>query len=439
MLTRLSRSLVVIAVPILVLALPKREPSLSTRVERFFSPLVASRDFSGVVLVSRGDTVLVRQAYGMADFELGVPVTTGTRFRIASITKTFTGAAVAMLAEGGKLSLQDSLSKFLPDFPNGEKIQIRHLLLHESGVGNPDSEPCDAVTLEELVAQIAAKPLAFSPGTNSRYSNGGYALLARVIEKATGRRWEEFLREEIFRPLSLTATCVDDPEPLLPKRARGFAPGPREHDLINAPCSSAQGAIGSGALISTADDLMRWARAVRNERLFRRSALEHPYGWGVRSYDGRRAIEQSGIVKGAISYLAVYLDDDVTVVVLSNVQSGLGEQIGKAVGRLAFGLDPPRIDPSPAGQFSTARERYGWLGQYRNANIGSFRLVDRNDALYQVWGDSRQGSYVRSTGPDSGFNAQDSAQMQAARDPAGSVTSIRISFGGSPPQAFDRQ
>jgi CubicO group peptidase (beta-lactamase class C family) len=373
-----------------------------------------------------------------ANWEPGVPTTPRTRFRIASITKTFTGAAVVMLAERGKLSLQDPLSRFIPEFPSGEKIRIRHLLLHQSGVGNPESEPCDDVALDGLVAQIARKPLSFPPGTSSLYSNGGYALLARVIEKASGRPWEDFLREEIFRPLSLTETCRDRMDKIVPNRAEGYVPGPGPLRLVNAPCTSAEGAIGSGALLSTAGDLRVRARAVRNQRLFRRTALEHPYGWGIRTYFGRAAIEQSGIVNGAASYVAAYLNDDVYVVVLSNVQTGLVDQVGKGLGAIALGAAPPVLTASPDARPATDEERLRWVGRYANASIGAFTVDERMGELYQRWEGARFRSYIALLNDRSAHNAQESAAMQPIRDQEGGIKAIQVSWGGSTPQEFQR-
>ena len=405
---------------------------LTAKIDHFLEPLVRAHEFSGVVLVTRADKTLVARGYGKANWEFDAPMSMETLFRIASITKTFTGAAVVILAERGRLALKDPLSKYLPDFPKGDKIQIRHLLLHESGVPNPDSRPCSDVTLDEVVSELAKKPLWFEPGTNSGYSNGGYALLAKVIEVVTGRRWEDVLRDEIFVPAGLMATARDSDEAIVPLRAGGYVPGPSPLGLLKARCDSTRGLFGSGALLSTASDLQRWARVVRKETLFKRTALEYPYGWGVRKYYGRDAIEQSGISHGAASYLAEYFKDDVTIVVLSNVQTGVVDDIGKGVAALTFGIGPSPLKAAPRAVAATSALRKPWLGDWKNANIGTFHLVERNGSLYQTWEASIDGSYVFITGEHAAFNTQESGAMELAGD------TLRISWGNGKPVEFKR-
>jgi len=393
------------------------DAQLAKRVDGYLMPLVKSHDFNGVVLVARGNDVLVQKAYGQADFDLKVPLTTRSRLRIASITKVFTGAAIVILAERGKLAFTDPLSKFVPEFPNAEKIQIRHLLLHASGVGNPTSQSCSSATLDDLVVELAKKPLAFEPGTKGQYSNGGYALLAKVIEKASGKRWNEFLRDEIFRPLHLDDTLIDSETAVIPSRARAFVPGAGSDGVEHAKCSGAWAAIGSGALLSSAGDLHRLARAVRNETLFKRTTLEHPYGWGTRKYFDRAAIEQSGEINGSTSYLATYLHDDVYVVVLCNLQRGSLTDVGKGLAALLLGAEPPKLTPSPATVASTAEERKRWLGKFfSESQRYGVELMERNGALYLRFGNSPDTVFIASTGPSKAYNRQNSMVMELSDD-----------------------
>jgi D-alanyl-D-alanine carboxypeptidase len=223
---------------LLAVRLSAADAPLPTKVDAYLAPLVASHDLNAVVLIARGDKPVVQRAYGMASFELGKPLDASSRFRIASITKTFTAAAIVILIERGKLSYDDRLSKFEPAFPNAEKITIRQLLLHRSGVPNPDLEPCSGATLNDVVANLAKKKLWFEPGTSGGYSNGGYAMLAHVIEKASGKPWETFLRDEIFTPLHLDATMRDAEELLVPGRASGYAAGPGGEEALSMSMES---------------------------------------------------------------------------------------------------------------------------------------------------------------------------------------------------------
>lgn len=412
-----------------------RDAKLAGRVDDYLAPIVKSGDFNGAVLIARGGQIVVRKNYGQADWDLHAPLVMRSRFRIASITKTFTGAAVATLAERGKLSFTDPLSKYLPDFPNGQKILIRHLLLHEAGVGNPGTPTCANVALADLIADLSKRPLSFEPGTKSSYSNGGYVLLAAVIEKASGKAWQDFLRDEIFKPLHLDDTVMDSETAVIPMRVHGFVPGSGAAGVEHAVCEGAWGAIGSGALLSSAGDLYRWGRAVRNDTLFKRTALEYPYGWGERKYFERRAIEQSGEVNGSTSYLAAYLDDDLYVVVLSNLQGGTLTDIGKGLAALALGVEPPPLKPSPAVLPSTAEERGRWVGRYENKTQGySIELTEKGGALYLRWGDSPATVFISSTGRSKAFNRQNSVAMELSA--RADVITMRWSEGI--PQVFNR-
>lgn len=304
-------------------AAPPSASELTARVDAYFAPIVANHDFSGAVLVARGDRVLVDRAYGLADPELGVPSTTSNRYRVASLTKTFTAAAIVMLAEQGALRLDDKLARFLPEFPRAGEITLLHLLSHSGGLGDPDYRQGfrERIGLAELVQRIGARPRLFEPGAEARYSNAGFNVLARVVEVASGTTYDEFLRRRIFGPLGMTASGNIDDESIVPGRVRGFLPGPPPAGVVNAPWSDVGFSIGSGSLVSTTADLHRWARAVETERLYRRSALGYPYGWGRLGADRRAGLEQTGLGTGFTASLAIWFADSLSVVVLGNVES----------------------------------------------------------------------------------------------------------------------
>src|ERR1700730_5451873 len=158
----------------LLLALPSvgyAQKSIQSKLDAYLAPYLAVKDFSGVALIAKGDTILAEKAYGMADVERKVPNRIGTAFRIASLSKTFTAAAIAMLIERGKVNLDDPLARYIPDFPNGEKITVKHLLLHKSGVGQLDSPELqlNCSTTSELVARLEKVPPLFAPGTGGQY------------------------------------------------------------------------------------------------------------------------------------------------------------------------------------------------------------------------------------------------------------------------------
>ncbi|MBV8519441.1 MAG: beta-lactamase family protein [Acidobacteria bacterium] len=428
------RKLLLAAALVASLPLTAATLPLDNKVDRYLAPLVKSGELHGVVLVARGDAVLARRVYGKADWDLNAPLAPESRFRVASITKTFTAAAITLLADQHKLAYDDPLSKFIPDFPNADKIHIRDLLLHRSGVPNPDAPSCGTATLDDLVAELAKEPLWFEPGKGSGYSNGGYALLARVVERASGESWDAFLRRHLFEPLALTETSVDRRADIVPNRARGFVPASGAAGVEHAGCEGAWAAIGSGAVVSSARDLLKWARAVRDETLFKRRALEYPYGWGVRKYFDHAAIEQSGILGGFASYLAVYPDDDLYVVVLANVQTGALVDAGKGLAALALGAEPPKLAASPPIVNATAEERRRWVGRFRNENIATVELTDRDGVLRLRWGNSPETVFIGSTGPAAAYDREDSVAMELASG----GDALRMRWGSGEWQEFKR-
>ena len=224
-------------------------------VDAYLRPLVADRNFFGTVLVSRGGRVLIERAYGFANIELSVPTTTSTRYAIGSLSKTFTAAAILMLRDGRKLSLSDPVGRFISGLPYGERVTIEQLLTHSAGV--PDyylfpeyfARRSQPISLDEIVALLAKKPLDFEPGSKSNYSNSGYVLLAAVIEKASGVRYADFLRTQVFEPLAMRNSGDLSVSGLIENLATGYDPG-FEPELLQRPVSvDPSWLVGSGSSI----------------------------------------------------------------------------------------------------------------------------------------------------------------------------------------------
>lgn len=412
---------------------------LATAADAYFAPLVASREFAGTVLVARGDRILLERGYGLANAELGVPNAPETVFRVASISKTFTAAAIAILVERGAVRYGDTLSRHLPDFPAGHRITIRQLLLHSSGVPNPDYEriATSRVSLAELIATFKDKPLQFEPGTQGQYSNAGYILLAAVIERASGMSYAEFLAKHIAGPLGLVATMPDVQESVIPLRASGYVPGPPPAGVENVAWYDMSAMTGSGSLISTARDLHRWARAIHRETLFRRTTLPYPFGWGVRKYFGRDMIEQSGNLDGFTSYVGVYLADSTYIVCLTNIEAGLNVRCGKDLAAMAFGEPYERVEPVMAR--SDVRLTAADAGLYSAAGTGTFHLLVDGGRSYVRWSTARTAHYGRAIGRDSLAIIADRSVIALERDASGRVVAVSRSWGGSPPVRFVRQ
>jgi CubicO group peptidase (beta-lactamase class C family) len=348
--------------------------SISAQVDRYVQPLVEMRDFSGVVLVARSGHVIVRRAYGLASQELGVAATPRTVYGIGSISKTFTAAAIILLAQQGKLSLDDPVAKFLPAFRPDDKITIKQLLAHESGLQDYFNFPeysahrAEPVTLDAFVALAGTRPLDFPPGTKSSYSGSGYKVLAYLIERISGEPYASFVSRHLFAPLHMKQSGDLTDHDLVEGLAPGYDPGLPPRRLQPAAYESRTWLEGNGSLYSTADDLYRWAEATRGDAPVHWSRLAYPYGWGKRTRFGRDSVEQSGrIAIGYVAYLAVYPKDDVVIVVLSNIQAAVAEQMGIDLAALVFGghYDVPKKRPAAnESELSPYAGRYDFGGGF---------------------------------------------------------------------------
>jgi len=293
------------------------------------------------VLVSHRGRTLLRKGYGLANVELGVPVTPEHVFRIGSITKQFTAVAALMLADEGRLSLDDEITRFFPDWPtHGHRITVEHLLTHTSGIRSYTSmsefmaETRRDVPLNELIAGFRDQPMDFAPGTEFLYNNSGYVLLGAIIEQVSGRSYAAFLRERIFEPLGMHDTRYEDARALLPRRASGYS-APSGGDVRNAEYLSMSLPHAAGALVSTVDDQLRWQKAVAEGRLLRAETWHraftpvrladgrssgYGYGWFVGTAAGAQSVEHGGDINGFASDALWIPTAELHVIVLSNAE-----------------------------------------------------------------------------------------------------------------------
>ena len=248
-------------------------PRIATEIEKHAASLAAEDSFSGVVLVAKADKIVVNRAYGLADQQWKAPNRTDTLFHMASVGKMFTAAAVLKLASEGKVSLDDTLAKWVPEYPHPEaaKITLKHLLTHSAGIGDWDGRQ---VRGEKSGAELAAtmtEPLQFEPGAHFNYSNAGFVLLQAAIEKATGKGFADALQQLVFAPAGMRRTGLWPVTAIVPNRATGYL-RPEDDPLGLGPRYSNEqflgyGANGSGGEYSTAADMLAFNRAIATGKL----------------------------------------------------------------------------------------------------------------------------------------------------------------------------
>lgn len=399
------------------------------RYDHQIQAYVHNGDFSGSVLVARDGRILFQKSYGMANQEWGVPNSEKTKFHIASVTKTFTAAAILQLERDGKLKLDDPLSKYIPDFLNGERITIEQMLTHSSGLPDFYSLPeypqrkYQQVTLADLIAWVKTKPLDFLPGSKSSYSNTGYAFLAYIIEKASGKAYHQFLAEEILKPAGLKDTGDFRDDVIISNRASGYQPGFGDHGLRNAPAYDKTILTGSGSLYSTTADLYQWCRVVEAGKFFNVHDMSRAFGWGARETKSKhKYIEQSGRDPGFSSHIALFPDDRLIVVVLGNLEDAAVNNIADDLASIALGQDAamPDVRPKAASSVSHPEE---FAGTYE---VNPKFLLDIRTEDSRLYLRGTGGDYLplEATGKDTFFYRQLYVKVGFRRDKSGRIEAL---------------
>lgn len=428
------------------MARPADDAALRRQAGAILAEDIASNAPGVSVLIAQDDQILYRTARGSANLELGVPLSPNQVFRIGSITKTFTAAAILKLAAAGKLSLDDPLSKFLPDFPNGGHITLAELLDHTAGVSDAwDADPTKPQSTSSLVSLIAGHAPDFAPGTAWAYSNSGYLLLGAVIEKVTGQPWHAAIHNLFARQLGLSQTAYYTDEAVVLGSVVGYSQDDRGQ-VIHAPYASISGPGAAGALASTVDDLFHWMRALATGRALPLRLYEAmssakattagapvPYGYGLMlgTVRGEPVVEHNGGIEGFASQLTYFSKQHVTVVVLANTDTrslnprSLAHRLGAlAIGRPYIELHPLKPDD---------RHRQELCGTYR-IDATAKRTISIEDGTLLV---QREGGPKRPLAMAQGdrlfFPHDGTDYFQIIRNAQGSIIALDFYADGTSP------
>lgn len=362
-----------------------------------------------VVAIARGNNTVYRRAFGQADLENAIPATAEMVFPIGSITKTMTGLCAMQLVAAGKIGLDDPASRWIDGLPAPVgAIRLRNLLDHTSGLvsyldvpGFPrDSQR--PFTRDEIVGWFKDVPLQFAPGTRWSYTNSGTYLMGLVIEKASGMDYASYVKEHVFAPFGMTRSSLDGWRTLIPGRARGYMPA--RDGLENAPRYDPLVPFSAGAVLSTVDDMLRYRRGVFGDgpttpevrRLIQQrdrlaSGTELPYSLGclaMTNFEGRRKIGHPGDIFGFSSQYAWYPDDDVTIVLLANIQGSAISTVSleQKIARAVFGLPQPVTVDRPLSATEAARFAGTYeIGEIRFA-VSEMRFTYSGGALHVGFG-----------------------------------------------------
>lgn len=390
---------------------------LEERIDAYVEPFLADEHLSGQLLVARDGEVLYERSFGMANFELGVPVRADTRFNVASISKPMTGVLALQLVESGKLAASDQLSKWIPDFPRGDEITLEMLLRHTAGIPHrlttepEESQPMSAAGMVELAK---GAQLLFEPGQGNAYSSGGYSTVARVLELASGSSYGELIERSIFAPAGMSHSVHPEGGRLISARADSYLIGP-DGAIRNAALKHYSFLVGAGSIYSTARDLLALQRALLDGKLGQ-AAIQNYVREGNLSWNGR--------TNGFRAFADFDGTTGVSVIFAGNLLTGAADLLRADVPRIAADEDvavPSRLNLEAVAVPVAVLREYEGVYQLRPGT--EFELsVDGGSMSLSGW-------TLIPTSESSFFSPQDYARISVVRADDGSVEGLDWAIG----------
>ncbi|NII84458.1 serine hydrolase domain-containing protein [Pedobacter sp. SG908] len=340
----------------LVYAVPARAQKLNNRVDSLITTVLKDKEGpGGVFMIAQRGKMIYQKAFGKANLELGVNLTPENVFQLGSMTKQFTAVAVLMLEQGGKLSVTDPISKYITDYPAGDKITIHQLLTHTSGIKDfTQIKSLGSIAQKEMTPKMMVdffknEPVDFAPGERFEYNNSGYVLLGYLIELVSGERYEDFIKKYIFDQVGMSHSYYASDRRVINQRAYGYQK--KENTYVNKTAISFSVPFSSGSLMSTVADLLKWQNALNQNKLLNASEtkkmfssyklnngkmLSYGYGWHLKDIDGIATREHGGSIFG-FKTMGVYIpSEDIYVVGLSNCDCNSPTELIRNIAKLAI-------------------------------------------------------------------------------------------------------
>jgi len=430
------------ALPALALCLALSAEVTPERLDQQVKAYAAQQKFNGAVLVVKDGKPLLNKGYGMANIEWQIPVTPSTKFRLGSITKQFTGMCVMLLEQDGKLSVNDPVSKYVPDAPAAwQQITIHHLLTHTSGIPNFTSFPDYTKTMmlesppAESMKKFRDKPLDFDPGTKFSYSNSGYVLLGYIIEKVSGMPYDRFIKQRVFDPLEMKDTGYDWNQTILANRASGYEIGPQ--GIVNARYIHMSIPHAAGALYSTTEDLAKWDRALSAGRLLNAENMKryftpfkdgYAYGWTVASAEGKQVISHGGGINGFSTMITRIPEEKLLVVTLTNVVPSQAGRVATELSQLVLGKEVALpLERKEISLDTKALDEY--VGDYELSPTFMLKVTREGNNLITI-ATGQPPVQVFAEAKDKFFLKVVDAQLTFTRDAEGKITGLTLHQNG---------
>jgi uncharacterized protein (TIGR03435 family) len=441
-------------------SVPALPPAQLATVDHYVTGEMEREHIPGLAvgIYSRGQ-ILLAKGYGLANVELQVPVKPDTIFQSGSVGKQFVSAAVMMLVEEGKVGLDDSIVRYFPDAPESWKpILVKNLLSHTSGLAEYESPERTGpkgpfymrldFTEDELMSKIEALPIEFKPGEKWDYRNTNYVLLGVMIHKVTGKFYADFLQERIFKPWDMRATRLISETEIIPNRSSGYemhGSTLRNQEWVSPTFNS----TGDGTLYFNVLDLAKWDEALYSTSLLKQSSLDriwtvfllndgkpnpaqYGFGWGMHAVNGHKVIEHGGAWQGFTCNISRFVDDGLTVVVLTNLAGARPGVIAHTVA----GLVNPVLEPPPPKEHKeiTVNPKLfdGYIGKYQLAPDFILTITRHGDHLFgQATGQGMLELFPE--GERDFFLKVVDAQITFVTDTSGRASELILHQGGDQP------
>lgn len=379
---------------------------LEKKVDSLIIPLVSTNNYSGTILISKDGNTLVSKTYGKMNRDYNLDNTPETKFFLASASMIFTSTAIMKLVEKGMISLNDTLSKFIPEYKRAGEITIQDMLAQRSGipaigsgsVGYYDSITKFTHTADQLISHFKNYDLLFKPGTKYNHGRSDYILLARIIEKLSGKSFGEFLNVEIFSPLNMVNSGHYSGEALIvPNLAKGYT-AKGLYDLESAYQIDWSSKTGHASIYSTVTDLQKFGQAVLQNKLLSKTSWgkiltdygeKNGYGWFISNHGDHKRYQMNGRSPGFSSYFGVYPDEKLVVIMLSNIDISLPSVMGKPLASIIFKEPYGKLNLTDQGL--NAEYGHSLTGTYKfgeNFYVPNFDFIIsyKEGKLHSSWG-----------------------------------------------------
>ncbi|MFK8060086.1 MAG: serine hydrolase [Polaribacter sp.] len=391
--------------------------SLESKIDKILSNQFKSNETGVSALVAKDGKVIYRKAFGKANLELDVNMTSENVFQVGSITKQFTAVSILMLLEEGKLSLEDEITKFIPDYPtNGKKITVHHLLTHTSGIKSYTSMQSfgKVMTIDEaplkFIDFFKNEPMDFETGEKYLYNNSGYFILGYIIEKASGMSYSKFIQERIFDKINMNSSYYGSHTKLIKNRASGYQKG---GEFVNAQYISLALPYAAGSIMSTVDDMLKWQTAITTDVFVKEATIDkaftnytlnngdkinYGYGWSINEINDEPTIEHGGAIPGYLSMGIFVPSKNVYVILFSNC--GCQSPTNVAIEIAALASDNEKFTKENTIKLSS-EQLQKWVGAYQFDNEVVRYITLKEGQLYSKREGSQQSFKVYPTSPNS--------------------------------------